>query len=142
MTWYDRQYGIGGIDSDFTWFGIQFPGSDIRTSVWLSNNEVPEQRLRFATVRTAHGLEMVRFNITASRADVWTSPNSNNTYQKRRFIDFANGDFLEIQSVREDHEIYAEGTLTATSAFATVEGQFFGQKRGFALIDVVPPTSL
>ena len=39
--------------------------------------------------------------------------------------------------MRKDQEIPAEG-LFAASAFASVKGRFFGQKSGFALVDVVP----
>ncbi|KAJ4337894.1 hypothetical protein N0V95_008208 [Ascochyta clinopodiicola] len=141
MTWYDRQWGYGGVDSEFTWFGIQFPGSDVRASVWLSDNEVPQQRLRFATVRTEYGLQIVRFNVTVEPENVWTSGNSNYTYTTRWFLDFDNGDFLDIISVRNDQEIYSKNTLFATSAFATVRGRFFGQKTGFALLDISPPAS-
>jgi hypothetical protein len=137
MTWYDRQYGANGPDGGFTWFGVQFPGSDIRASIWLSDNEDPEQRLRFATVRTNYGLSIIRFTATVNPDDAWTSPKSNTTYQTKWYLDFDNGDFLEVSSVREDQEIYAQGFMAA-SAFASVRGRFFGQKKGFALVDVVP----
>jgi hypothetical protein len=137
LTWYDRQYGGSGPDSGFTWFGVQFPGSNVKASIWHTDNEDPEQPLRFATVRTNYGLSIVRFNATADPNEVWTSPTTNTTYQTKWFLDFDNGDFLEVTSVRKDQEIPAEG-LFAASAFASVKGRFFGQKNGFALVDVVP----
>ena len=141
MSWYDRQYGASGVDDGFTWFGVQFPSSDVRASIWLSNNKDPEQRLRFATVRTDYGLSIVRFNVTTNPEDEWTSPASNTTYQTKWFLDFDNGDFLEVGSVRKDQEIYIKGFLAA-SAFSSVKGRFFGQKKGFALVDVVPAASV
>lgn len=141
MTWYDRQYGFGGIDSEFTWFGVHFPGSKIKASIWLSDNEDPVQRLRFATVRTEYGLEIIRYNVTTKPENTWTSPNSNYTYQTRWHLNFDNGDFLDIKSVRDDQEIYAKNSIFSSSPFSTVKGQFFGQKTGFAMSDISPPTS-
>ncbi|KAL1798455.1 hypothetical protein ACET3X_002492 [Alternaria dauci] len=137
MTWYDRQYGTGSPDGGFTWFGVHFPGSDVKASIWFSDNEDPKQHLRFATIRTSYGLSIVRFNLTADPNVAWTSPETNTTYQTRWILDFDNGDFLEVNSVRKDQEIAADA-LVAVSAFASVKGRFFGQKKGFALIDVVP----
>ncbi|APA11300.1 hypothetical protein sscle_07g060700 [Sclerotinia sclerotiorum 1980 UF-70] len=142
MTWYDRQFGFGGVDSEFTWFGVHFPGSEVKASIWLSDNKDPAQHLRFATVRTDYGLEIVRFNVTIEPENAWTSPNSNYTYQTRWFLDFDNGDFLDIKSVRNDQEIYAKNSIFSSSPFTTVKGRFFGQKTGFALVDISPPTSL
>ncbi|KAI8939827.1 hypothetical protein NX059_003565 [Plenodomus lindquistii] len=137
MTWYDRQYGDGGPDGGFTWFGIHFPGSNVKASIWHSDHSDPEQHLRFATVRTDYGLTIVRFKATADPNEAWTSPTTNVTYQTKWFLEFDNGDFLEVTSVRKDQEIPADGLFVA-SAFATVKGQFFGHKKGFALVDVVP----
>lgn len=141
LTWYDRQFGDGGPDT-FTWFGIQFPGSNIRASVWVSDNDVPEQRLRFATVRTDYGLSMVRVNVTEDPEYTWTSPNSNNTYHTKWRLDFGNGDFLDVESVREDQEIYSEDSWVASTAFASVKGSFFGQETGYAILDVSPRQKL
>ncbi|TGO17355.1 hypothetical protein BTUL_0018g00220 [Botrytis tulipae] len=135
-------YGFGGIDSEFTWFGVHFPGSEVKASIWLSDNENPVQRIRFATVRTKYGLEIIRIKVTIKQENMWTSPNSNYTYQTRWFLNFDNGDFLDIKSVREDQEIYAKNSILSSSPFTTVKGQFFGQKTGFAMIDISPPTSL
>ncbi|CAI9625290.1 hypothetical protein GT037_007581 [Alternaria burnsii] len=137
MTWYDRQHGGSGPDGGFTWFGVQFPGSNVKASIWHSDNEDPEQRLRFATVRKNYGLSIVRFNATADPNEVCTSPTSKTTYQTKWFLDFDNGDLLEVTSVKRDQDIPAEG-LFAASAFASVKGRFFGQKNRFALVDVVP----
>ncbi|TGO47644.1 hypothetical protein BOTNAR_0513g00010 [Botryotinia narcissicola] len=142
MTWYDRQYGFSGIDSEFTWFGVHFPGSEVKASIWLSDNEDPVQHLRFATVRTEYGLEIIRFNVTTKQEYTWTSPNSNYTYQTRWLLNFDNGDFLDIKSVRKDQEIYAKNSIFSSSPFTTVKGRFFGQKTGFAMIEISPPTSL
>ncbi|KAF7954606.1 hypothetical protein EAE96_005725 [Botrytis aclada] len=141
MTWYDRQYGFGGVDSGFTWFGVHFPGSEVKASIWLSDNEDPVQRLRFATVRTDYGLQIIRFNVTTEPENAWTSPNSNQTYQTRWLLNFDNGDFLDIDSVRKDQEIYTNSSFSS-SPFTTVKGQFFGQKTGFALLDIIPSASL
>ncbi|KAH6620566.1 hypothetical protein C7974DRAFT_399987 [Boeremia exigua] len=142
LTWYDRQHGIGGPSVGFTWFGIQFPNSEVKASVWFSDSTVPkDQHLRFATVRTKHGLEIIRFTMTTYPLEVWTSPRSNNTYSKRWMLEFSNGDVLNITSVRDDQEPFRDGELAGLSAFASVEGSFFGQSGGFALVDVVPTSN-
>ncbi|KAJ4312773.1 hypothetical protein N0V94_007282 [Neodidymelliopsis sp. IMI 364377] len=137
MTWYDRQFGYGGVDSNSTWWGIQFPGSNIKAGIWLSNNNVPEQRLQFATVRTDSGLELVRFKVTTYPSHSWTSPFSNNTYSTKWFLDFDNGDFLEIESVRDDQEIQRADGSNAITAFANAKGKFFNQRYGFAILDII-----
>ncbi|KAG9194396.1 hypothetical protein G6011_04431 [Alternaria panax] len=109
-------------------FGVQFPGSNVKASIWLSENEDRKQLLRFPTVCTEYGLSIVRFNATADPEDAWTSPKSNTTYQTKWILDFDNGDFLKVKSVRKDQEIYAEGFLAA-SAFASVKGRFFGAEK-------------
>ncbi|TIA49880.1 hypothetical protein D6C79_03364 [Aureobasidium pullulans] len=138
LTWYDRQHGVAGVNGQFTWFGIQFPGSDIKASMWYTDNTgLYEQHLKFITVRKHSGVEIVGYNITEEGA-TWTSQRSNLTYPLAWSIWFDNGDFLRVESVRDDQEIYAPGQLTAISAFASVKGRFFGQEVGYALVDNVP----
>ncbi|KAF7897056.1 hypothetical protein EAF00_005284 [Botryotinia globosa] len=129
-------------DSEFTWFGVHFPGSEVKASIWLSDNEDPVQHLRFATVRTEYGLEIIRLNVTIKPKNTWTSPNSNYTYQTRWLLNPNNGDFLDMKRVREDREIYAKNSVFSSSPFTTVKGRFFVQKTGFAMIDISPATSL
>lgn len=96
-----------------------------------------EQHLKFITVRKHSGVEIVGYNITEEDA-TWTSPRSNLTYPLAWSIWFDNGDFLRVESVRDDQEIYAPGQLTAISTFASVKGRFFGQEVSYALVDNVP----
>ncbi|KNG51833.1 hypothetical protein TW65_01025 [Stemphylium lycopersici] len=139
LSWYDRQYGDSLPDRGFTWFGVQFPGSDVRASIWFWDSKDPEQHISFGTVRTDFGLKLVRHTVTVYEDEAWTSPRSNATYQTKWLLEFDNGDYLHIQNVRKDQEIYSENTLVA-SAFATVEGKFCGQESGFAIVDFMPST--
>lgn len=135
LTWYDRQHGVGG-PSNFTWFGIIFPGS-VKVSVWISNTAEPHnQKLRFATIRAEDGLHVLRFEMEPGTGGTWTSPNTNLTYLRSWCLKFDNGDTLNITTMREDQE-----RLTATPFYSGVveaEGSFFGQQRGFGIVDIVP----
>ncbi|KAF7888307.1 uncharacterized protein EAF02_002848 [Botrytis sinoallii] len=93
--------------------------SEVKASIWLSDNEDPAQHLQFATVRTDHGLEIVRFNVTIEPENTWTSSKSNYTYQTRWFL---------TSRASVTTKIYAENSIFSSSPFTTVKGRFFGQE--------------
>ncbi|EKG14547.1 Hydroxyneurosporene synthase [Macrophomina phaseolina MS6] len=132
LTWYDRQWGYGG-PTNFTWFGLRFPESNISLSVWAIDykTEATADEWRFATARTAHGDLIVPFTFKPG-AGVWTSETTNFTYPSTWELEFRDGEKLVITAVRPDQELG-----TAFSGFVNVEGTFLGSRGESGVVDVI-----
>lgn len=139
FSWYDRQISYGA-PKNWTWFQINFPGSHIKASVWAYDLGPPSNVLyQFATIRDGDSVKVLAYTLTADQKKTWTSPQSGLTYALRWRLDFENGDYLHIQSVRADQEMYGSLALvdSAYEGFITVSGKFLGQKRGFGVVEMV-----
>lgn len=140
LTWYDHQKGMGAPQS-WTWFQLHFPGSSIKASVWSYDlpNSSPHTN-RFATVRVGEESHYILpFDLKTTARDTWVSPRSNLTYPLSWRLDFDNGDYLNIASVRADQEIYGPRALSDTvyAGYATVSGRFLGCTIGFGVVEMI-----
>ncbi|VUC28971.1 unnamed protein product [Clonostachys rosea] len=139
FSWYDRQISYGA-PKNWTWFQINFPGSSIKASVWAYDLGPPSNALyQFATVRDGDSVKVLAYTLTTDTKRTWTSPQSGLTYALRWRLDFENGDYLYIQSVRADQEMYGSLALvdSAYEGFVTISGKFLGQKSGFGVVEMV-----
>ncbi|KAH7126122.1 hypothetical protein EDB81DRAFT_663505 [Dactylonectria macrodidyma] len=134
FTWYDHQI-ISGVPGNFTWFEVHFPNPNIRVSIWAYDWPESSDSWRYASVRIGEETIMViPFTLEANWDTAWVSPVSNRTYPQSWVLKFENGDYLSLQSVREDQEI-ADGAWTG---FVTVKrSRFLGQTSGFGVADTV-----
>lgn len=140
MTWYDHQKGAGA-PQNWTWFQLHFPDSSIKASIWAYDFGSPDSsKYRFATVRVGEESQyIIPFDMKAGACGSWTSPKSNITYPQTWTLEFENGDVLEIQSLREDQEIYGYRQISDTvyAGYVNVSGQFLGQKKGFGVVEMI-----
>ncbi|KAF4541482.1 uncharacterized protein LTHEOB_8477 [Lasiodiplodia theobromae] len=140
LTWYDHQKGFGA-PRNWTWFELHFPDSSIKASIWAYDLLAsPSAEARFATVRVGQDSHsLLAYELTPDMGDVWKSPNSNITYPLKWKLDFENGDYLWVKSIRPDQEIYGSRQIgdTVYAGFATVSGRFLGQKRGFGVVEMI-----
>ncbi|KAL3417328.1 kievitone hydratase [Phlyctema vagabunda] len=137
FTWYDRQlsYGAG---KNWTWFEVNFPGTDIKASIW--SYLLPDDTVwSYATVRRGESILVLAYDLVPDMSNVWVSPKSNFVYPLSWRLNFENGDFLDIVSVRADQEMYGPNNLvdSAYEGFITVSGKFLGQAKGFGVVELV-----
>jgi hypothetical protein len=137
-TWYDRQHGFGGVGKgNFTWFGVQFPGSLVKASIWASDSPEPyAQQLRFATISVNATTEVVPVRFEPRYERSWTSPHTKKTYPLSWVLRFDSGDYLWVESAFDGQETHL-GSSGSWSGFASVTGHIYGQSTGFGFIDIV-----
>ncbi|KAF9871090.1 secreted hydrolase-like protein [Colletotrichum karsti] len=137
FTWYDRQLSHGA-PKNWTWFEINFPGSDVKASVW-AYDLIGDESTRFATVRSGNSYHVVAYDLEPDYTKTWTSPKSNITYPLSWNLNFENGDHLLIESIRPDQEMYGDKALvdSAYEGFVKVRGSFYGQEEGFGVAELV-----
>lgn len=134
LTWYDHQ-NIEGAPSNFTWFTVHFPTTEIQVSIWAYEWPESGDIWRYATVRLGEETTMVLpFTLEADWSDVWVSPESNTTFPQSWSLKFDNGDFLNLRAAKAEQEIQPR---TWTGFIVAEESNFFGQTSGFGLGDVV-----
>ncbi|KAM6504576.1 hypothetical protein FSOLCH5_015318 [Fusarium solani] len=134
LTWYDRQAGFTA-PSNWTWFQLHFPGSNIKASIWAFDLEAPASPStnRFATVRVGEESQYVlAYDLKADWKNTWTSKKTNVTYPQSWRLEFENGDALNIESVRRDQEIYGPNAVgdSVYAGFINAKGLFLGQRVG------------
>ncbi|KAF7546691.1 hypothetical protein G7Z17_g8247 [Cylindrodendrum hubeiense] len=136
LTWYDRQISYG-VPKNWTWFEVHFNGSPIKASIWAI--EEADHRYEFATVRNGESLEVLAYTLEADTSNSWTSTKSNITYPLSWKLKFENGDYLKIDSVRPDQEMYGSQNLvdSAYEGFVKISGKFQGLKKGFGVVEMV-----
>ena len=134
-VWYDRQVNDGYPKGGWTWFALQFPGSDIKLTVFDYRGE----DRRFASVRTRDGtLLMGDVEVVVDASKDWRSDFSGLHYGQAWKIRFQNGDWLDIWTVRETQEIRGSATEVALNiweGFVQGRGQFMGQQEVFGLVE-------
>ncbi|KAH7129578.1 hypothetical protein B0J13DRAFT_509975 [Dactylonectria estremocensis] len=139
FTWYDRQISYG-VPKNWTWFQVNFPGSTIKASIWAYDLGSPSNHVyQFATIRINNSIQVLAFTLKPDETKTWTSPNSGLTYPLSWKLEFQNGDYLDIESVRPDQEMFGSLSLvdSAYEGFVTVSGRFLGQKKGFGVVEMV-----
>ncbi|ETS79025.1 hypothetical protein PFICI_08878 [Pestalotiopsis fici W106-1] len=139
FTWFDRQVSFGA-PKNWTWFELNFPGSAIKASVWAYDLGVTGQSpYQFATVRVGHSMQVLAYTWTPNMKNTWVSPKSGLVYPLEWTLDFENGDYLDVQSIRPDQEMYGSNALvdSAYEGFITVRGRFQGQESGFGVVEMV-----
>ncbi|KAH8656333.1 hypothetical protein BGZ61DRAFT_510826 [Ilyonectria robusta] len=139
FSWYDRQLSYGS-PQNWTWFQLNFPGTDIKASVWAYDSTEPSKdTANFVTIRRDTGNTVMGYTLTPDASNVWTSPKSGIVYPLAWKLNFENGDHLVVKSIRDDQEMYGPMTNSdsAYEGFITVTGSFLGQKRGFGLVEMV-----
>ncbi|KAJ4239528.1 hypothetical protein NW757_012635 [Fusarium falciforme] len=139
FTWYDRQISYGA-PRNWTWFQLHFPGSDIKASIWAFKMGPPDDTTyQFATVRQGDSQLVLAYNLIPDMKNTWTSPNSGLVYPLSWRLEFENGDYVVVKSVRPDQEMYGPEDLvdSAYEGFITASGKFFGQKKGFGVVELV-----
>ncbi|KAH7013792.1 hypothetical protein EDB80DRAFT_749404 [Ilyonectria destructans] len=137
FTWYDRQMSFG-TPRNWTWFELNFPGSDVKASVW-AYNLLDNTIYQFATVRVGESQHVLAYDLVPDMSNTWVSPNSNLVYPLSWKLRFENGDHLVVNSIRPDQEMYGPEDLadSAYEGFITVSGKLFGQTRGFGVVEMV-----
>ncbi|KAF7549709.1 hypothetical protein G7Z17_g6200 [Cylindrodendrum hubeiense] len=113
FTWYDRQISWG-VPKNWTWFQVNFPGTAIKASIWAFETET--QSKQFATIRVDESIHILAYTLTPDMTKTWTSPNTNVTYPLSWRLEFDNGDYLKVNSVRPDQEMYGSRHI-ADSAY-------------------------
>ncbi|KAH7124338.1 hypothetical protein EDB81DRAFT_912533 [Dactylonectria macrodidyma] len=139
FTWYDRQISYGA-PRNWTWFQLNFPGTEIKASVWAYDLGLPDNTTyHFATIRKGESQYVLAYDLIPDMSSVWVSPNSGLVYPLSWKLEFENGDHLVVKSIRPDQEMYGPDALvdTAYEGFITVSGKFFGQTRGFGVVELV-----
>lgn len=136
FTWYDRQLSYG-VPKNWTWFQVNFPGTAIKASIWAFDTETTSKQ--FATIRVDESIHVLAYTLTPDMTNTWTSPNTNLVYPLAWRLDFDNGDYLKVKSVRADQEMYGSRKIddSAYEGFITVSGRFMGQKKGFGVVELV-----
>ncbi|RSL37848.1 hypothetical protein CEP53_015436, partial [Fusarium sp. AF-6] len=80
FSWYDRQISYGA-PKNWTWFQVNFPGSQIKASIWAYDLGLPSNALyQFATVRDGDSVKVLAYTLTTDPKKTWTSPQSGLTY--------------------------------------------------------------
>ncbi|KAF7187999.1 Kievitone hydratase [Pseudocercospora fuligena] len=135
LVWYDRQVNNGFPQYGWTWFALQFPGSDIKVTIWEIHASQDEKSYRrFATARTRNGTILMPVEDIIIR-ETWKSEKSGFVYGTAFTIKFGNGDVLEVKSIRDDQEIGPGKGNSIYEGFAHGEGEFLGQKELFGLVE-------
>lgn len=138
FTWYDRQISHG-TPRNWTWFELSFPGTDIKASMWAQAIDPALEAYTFATVRVGESQLVLAYDLVPDYDNTWTSPNSGLTYALSWKLKFENGDYLRIESVKKDQEMYGykDPLDSAYEGFITASGSFFGQKQGYGVVEMV-----
>ncbi|KAF2420134.1 hypothetical protein EJ08DRAFT_598586, partial [Tothia fuscella] len=147
LTWYDRQWSPSDLPpptgpvlfGNFIWFELHF-SKDIKASIWSYDHRIDKSKSRrFATVRTGSGLMMLPFTLETTSKRFWTSPLSKITYPLQWTLLFAGGDFIDIESVREDQELYGDAALMDSiyAGVVTAKGKFLGETDAFGIVEMV-----
>ncbi|KAF7555827.1 hypothetical protein G7Z17_g1936 [Cylindrodendrum hubeiense] len=111
FTWYDHQI-TNGVPSNFTWFEFHFPDPSIRVSVWAYDWPESSDSWRYATVRLGEETNLVLpYTLSADWDNAWVSPLSGRKFPQSWTLKFENGDYLRVNSVKEDQEAAADITL-------------------------------
>ncbi|KAF2843920.1 hypothetical protein T440DRAFT_411173, partial [Plenodomus tracheiphilus IPT5] len=136
LSWYDRQISFG-VPKNWTWFEVHFEDSPLKASVWILDE--PEQRYEFATVRDGEEMHIIAFTLEPDTSKTWVSPKSNFSYPLSWKLKFENGDYLQIDSIRPDQEMFGSRNLgdSAYEGFVRISGEFQGQKKGFGVVEMV-----
>ncbi|KAF7557096.1 hypothetical protein G7Z17_g928 [Cylindrodendrum hubeiense] len=139
FTWYDRQMSFGG-PRNWTWFEVNFPGSEVKASIWAYDLGLPDNTTyQFATIRLGDSQLVLAYELVPDMSNTWVSPNTHLVYPLSWKLKFDNGDYLTIKSVRPDQEMYGPEELvdSAYTGFITASGKFFGQTHGFGVVELV-----
>ncbi|KAK7418767.1 hypothetical protein QQX98_003785 [Neonectria punicea] len=133
FTWYDHQ--VTRAAPNFSWFEVHFPNLNVRVSIWVYGRPDSNDAFRYATVRVDQEVTLVLpFVFEEDLDSTWVSPESNRNYPQRWTLKFDNGDYLKIQSVKEEQEIMTD----AWTGFVTVDdSNFMGKTYGFGVGDVI-----
>lgn len=134
FTWYDRQLSYG-TPKNWTWFQVNFPGTAIKASIWAFDTTSKQ----FATIQVDESIHVLAFTLTPDMTNTWTSPNTNLVYPLAWRLNFDNGDYVNVKSVRADQEMYGSRHIadSAYEGFVTVSGRFMGQKKGFGVVELI-----
>lgn len=137
FTWYDRQISYGA-PRNWTWFELNFPGSDLKASVWAGDH-ADGATFRFGTVRAGESMLVLAYDLVCDMSSAWTSPSTGLTYPLRWTLRFENGDYLDVESVRDDQEMYGPDNLSdsAYEGFVVASGSFMGQESAFGVVEMV-----
>ncbi|PVH79634.1 hypothetical protein DL98DRAFT_631114 [Cadophora sp. DSE1049] len=146
FTWYDRQWGDGGLDGgNYTWFQIHLPDSSIRASIWAIDDSLnstnPTPTTRLATFRFPDGSHSIlSFDFAPSSEGQYTSPSTGRTYPTSWTLNFPGKGSIDIQSIRPDQETHntTSGGPAAYEGFSNVTFNMFGlSEKGFGLAELV-----
>lgn len=70
-----------GAPRNWTWFELNFHGSDVKASVWAYNLGLPDNTIyQFATVRVGESQHVLAYDLVPDMSNTWVSPNSNLVY--------------------------------------------------------------
>ncbi|KAJ6139288.1 hypothetical protein N7471_005774 [Penicillium samsonianum] len=152
FTWYDRQWNYnhdlgrlsggastGGSTGNWTWFQIHLDYTPIKASIWAIDIENPHERDRFATIRSNDGsLQFLPVGFSADMTKTWVSEASGVEYPLKWNLDFAHGDFLSIESVTANQEMFGQSASnTAYEGFVFVSGRMRNQRvTGFGIVEM------
>jgi predicted secreted hydrolase len=141
LTWYDRQWGPGFIEGNWTWFELHLgPSGSTKVSVSAWDSLDPVGEVRFATVRAPNGDHSVlSVTVIPSYKRSYTSSTSNVTYPLDWEIISPIGETLFISSFKADQEIVGSVISEyAYEGFASTRGAFMGTVGdGFGVVEMV-----
>lgn len=142
FTWLDRQWGEGlPITGNFTWFQLHFGGTKV--SIWATDNKIPYQKSRFATIRHEDGSLDVRA--------IELGPDYSAPYESTRVpgLEYATawnvkflgpeGGELRIAIGTRDQEIVGSiGLASSYTGYITATGTFWGKAvKGFGVTEII-----
>ncbi|KAJ5921438.1 hypothetical protein N7466_009764 [Penicillium verhagenii] len=140
FTWYDRQWNDGlPSNGNWTWFELHIPATGYKMSIWAINDEEPQQRYCFATIRTGDGSQnVVPITFNADYTRHWYSNASDYSYPLDWTLTIGDYGNFKISSITNDQEIV--GPTFSTSGyegFITFDGTFEGKEvEGFGVVEV------
>lgn len=142
FTWFDRQWGDGiPLTGNFTWFQLHFGATKV--SVWATDNKIPYQRSRFATIRHEDGsLDIRAIEFVPDYSVPYESTRVQGleyaTAWKVKFLGPEGGE-LSIVSGRKDQEIVGSiGLASSYTGYVTATGTFWGKAvKGFGVTEII-----
>ncbi|KAG9256374.1 uncharacterized protein F5Z01DRAFT_680329 [Emericellopsis atlantica] len=132
FTWYDRQISYGA-PRNWTWFELNFPGTEIKASIWSEDRGPLEDNTiyNFATVRIGESQHVLAYDLIPDMSDTWVSPKSGLVYPLSWRLEFENGDYLVREEViQKELDILEQGmdwiVRIAASGLPSRRGGYMG----------------